>query len=249
MKSFSSISSTAKIGHNVKIGNYCTIHDNVEIGDNTIIEDYCTIGYPTMLSDGNPLIIGGNSLIRSYSLFYEGSVLGEGLQTGHRVTVREKTQAGVNFQIGTLSDIQGYCEIGDYVRFHSNVHIGQKSKLHDFIWIFPYVILTNDPHPPSEGFLHGVEIFSYAVIATMSCLLPGVKIGKHSLVGAHSQVTKDVASGKVVVGVPAKVKCDTQDILLRDGEGNPAYPWPRQFRRGYPEHIVEKWGRGEIDFP
>lgn len=30
----------------------------------------------------------------------------EGLKTGHRVTVREKTVAGLNLQIGTLSDFK-----------------------------------------------------------------------------------------------------------------------------------------------
>jgi UDP-3-O-[3-hydroxymyristoyl] glucosamine N-acyltransferase len=96
MPTNSQISPKAKIDNNVKIGNYCTIYDNVEIKSNSIIEDYCTIGYPTALSEGRPLVIGNNSLIRSYSIFYEGSVFGDNLTTGHRVTVREKTIAGVN---------------------------------------------------------------------------------------------------------------------------------------------------------
>ena len=27
---------------------------------------------------------------------------------------------------------------------HSNVHVGQLSVIDDFVWIFPYVVLTND---------------------------------------------------------------------------------------------------------
>ena len=245
MPSNSQISSKAKINNSVKIGNYCTIYDNVEIKSNSVIEDYCTIGYPSSLSEGRPLVIGKNSLIRSYSILYEGSVFGDNLTTGHRVTVREKTIAGENFQIGTLCDIQGHCSIGNYVRLHSNVHIGQKTKIGDFVWIFPYVVLTNDPHPPSDGFMKGPTILDYAVIATSSCILPGILIGKHSLIGAGSLVTKDVSDGTVVAGVPAKYRCMTKDISLRDNCETPAYPWPEHFRRGYPEHILKKWEKGD----
>jgi len=226
---------------NVTIGNFCRVFGNVEIHDNTTIDDYCTIGYPTPLAHGRALVIGKNSLIRSHSIFYEGSVFGENLTTGHRVTVRELTAAGDGLQIGTLCDIQGHCEIGNYVRMHSSVHIGQKSKLHDFIWIFPYTVLTNDPHPPSDGFLNGVEIFDYAVVATMCCILPGVKIGEHALVGASSLVTGDVQPHTVVGGVPAKFLCHAGDVKLKNGSGRPAYPWPGHFQRGYPDSIVARW--------
>ena len=117
------ISPHAEIGSGVKIGPFCLIHDNVDIGPDTVIEGYCELGHPSKLSDGSPLKIGSRSLIRSYSMFYEGSSFGEALSTGHHVTVRELTRAGINFQLGTKSDIQGHCSIGDYVRTHNNVHI------------------------------------------------------------------------------------------------------------------------------
>jgi acetyltransferase-like isoleucine patch superfamily enzyme len=173
-------------------------------------------------------------------VFYEGSSFGERLVTGHRVTVREGTLAGINLQIGTLGDIQGTCHIGNYVRFHSNVHIGQHSHLGDFVWIFPYVVLTNDPHPPSEV-MRGVTVGDYAAIATMSIVLPGVRIGRGALVGAHSSVSRDVRPDTVAAGAPAKEVCPTTDIKLRDGSGQPAYPWRRHFHRGYPDTVVENW--------
>jgi acetyltransferase-like isoleucine patch superfamily enzyme len=243
MSTWSVIDSACKIGKDVKIGNFCKIYGNVEIGDRTIVGDYCTLGHPSQLAEGKALIIGKDSLIRSHSIFYEGSVLGDRLVTGHRVTVREKTYSGVGLQLGTLCDIQGHCEIGDHVRFHSSVHVGQKTKLHNYIWIFPYTVLTNDPHPPSDGFLSGVEVFDFAVIAAMCCILPGIKIGENSLVGAQSLVVKDVEPRTVVAGVPAKFKCETSEIKLRDGSGKSAYPWTTHFHRGYPQEIVKKWLR------
>ncbi|RFD34362.1 N-acetyltransferase [Pseudomonas sp. GL93] len=230
----------AKIGSNVSIGPYSIVHKNSIIGDNTEIGAYCEIGLPSKLANNRPLVIGDGAVIRSHSVFYEGSTFGKKLITGHRVTVRELTTAGDGFQIGTLGDIQGHCEIGDYVKCHSNVHIGQHSKIGNYVWIFPYVVLTNDPHPPSEV-MAGVTIEDFAVIATMSVVLPGVTIKKGALVGAHSSVNKDVNPDSVVAGSPAKFICGTEKIKLKDGSGNHAYPWRRHFHRGYPEAAVAEW--------
>lgn len=185
-------------------------------------------------------MIGKSSVIRSHSVFYEGSQFGDKLVTGHRVTVREKTRAGTGFQIGTLGDIQGHCTIGDYVKFHSNVHIGQDSKIGNYVWIFPYVVLTNDPHPPSEV-LMGATIEDYVAIATMSIILPGVLVKTGALVGAHSSVNRTVEADTVVAGAPAKFICNTNEIKLKDGSGQIAYPWRRHFHRGYPEAAVAAW--------
>jgi acetyltransferase-like isoleucine patch superfamily enzyme len=224
----------------VRVGAFSIVHDNVVLGSDVTVESHCEIGHPTPLAEGRPLIIGDGALIRSYSCFYEGSTFGPGLKTGHRVTVRELLTAGPGLQIGTLSDFQGHAELGDYVRTHSNVHIGQHSTVGSYVWIFPYTVLTNDPHPPSET-MRGVVLEDYSVVATMSVILPGVRVGTRSLVAAHSCVGKDVAPDTVVGGSPAKYLCDTSRVKLRDGSGRSAYPWMRHFHRGYPPEVVERW--------
>ena len=230
------ISPKAIIGKNVTIGANTIIYDHVSIADNTVIGAFCELGVQNHLSGGEILHIGANSNIRSHSIFYEGSTFADGLVTGHRVTVREKVFAGKNLQIGTLSDLQGHCEIGDYVRFHSNVHIGQKSKIGHFVWIFPYVVLTNDPYPPSENLL-GVTVEDYAAIATMSVILPGATIAEGCLIGAHSTVKGLTEPHCIYVGSPAKNVGSTSKIKLPDGTS--AYPWTQHFRRGYPEDITQ----------
>lgn len=234
------VSPNAKLGSNVTIGAFSIIHENVEIGEETTVGAYCELGCPTPRAAGKPLVIGKRALIRSHSVFYEGSTFGDDLVTGHRVTVREGTHAGLNLQIGTLDDIQGTCQIGNYVRFHSNVHIGQHSMIGNYVWIFPYVVLTNDPHPPSEV-QQGVVVEDYVALATMSVVLPGVIVGKGALVGAHSLVTRHVEADTVVAGVPAKKIGNTDEIRLQDGTARPAYPWRRHFHRGYPEDAVKSW--------
>ena len=201
---------------------------------------YCELGVSTPLGNGAPLIIADDSLIRSHSIFYESSSFGVGLTTGHRVTVREKTVAGAGFQIGTLSEIQGDCSIGDYVRFQSNVFVGKNTTIGNFVWVLPYVLLTNDPTPPSNVMV-GCTIEDYAAIAAAAVVLPGVVVGHHSLVAAQACVTKDVEPRKVVAGVPARVVGDTSSIKLRDGSGRSAYPWTNHFKRGYPSSVTTDW--------
>jgi acetyltransferase-like isoleucine patch superfamily enzyme len=235
------VSPNARVGDAVTIGPWTIVHDNVVIGDRVTIESHCEIGHPTPLAQGEPLVIGDDSLIRSHSVFYEGSRFGPGLRTGHRVTVREKFEAGARLQIGTLCDFQGHARVGHDVRTHSGVFLAQFTEIGSFVWLLPYVVVTDDPHPPSDGFLAGVVVEDYAVIAAMACVLPGVRIGTRSLVAAGSVVTKDVEPDTVVGGVPAKRLAATRDILLRDGSGRSAYPWMRHFRRGYPEEVVRRW--------
>lgn len=232
------ISPKAILGDNVQVGAYSIIHDHVDIGANSQIGAFCELGVSNHLSEQKKLIIGDGANIRSHSVFYEGSEFGAQLVTGHRVTVREKVIAGKNLQIGTLGELQGHCLIGDYVRFQSNVLIGQQSNIGNFVWIFPYVVLTNDPHPPSDTMV-GVIIKDFAAIATMSVLLPGAVIEKGCLVGASSTVKGNTEPHCIYVGNPAKNVGSTSKIKLEDGQ--PAYPWTTHFKRGYPKDITDQW--------
>ena len=234
------VSKQAVLGTNISIGAFSIVHDGVILGNGSQIGSHCEIGVSSDLSKENSLVIGQNSNVRSHSVLYSGSSFGDGLTTGHRVTIRENTNAGINLQVGTLGDIQGDCTIGDYVRFHSNVHVGKYSKIGNFVWIFPYVVLTNDPHPPSDVCL-GVTIGDFSVIATMSTILPGINISDGALIGAHSLVNRDVSSDTIVAGVPAKVIGPTNKIKLTNLPGEDAYPWRKHFHRGYPEEIIKEW--------
>ena len=241
------ISPKAIIGKNVKIGDNSSIYDNVVIEDNSIIANDCIIGEP--LQDyyyaenyENPkTIIKTGSLIRSHTIIYSGCEFGINFSTGHRVTIREYTKFGNNCRVGTISDIQGYSTFGNHCWLHSNVHIGQKSKIGNFVFIYPYVVFTNDPTPPSDICI-GPTIDDYSQIAVFSVLLPGVKVGKHSLVGAGSIVGKDVGDYQLVLGSPAKFVKDVREIKDRV-TGDAHYPWPDRFNRNMPWEKIgfDKW--------
>lgn len=237
------------LGQNVRIGDNTTIYDNVSIGNDTVVCNDCVLGEPLSVyyEDENyenpPLIIGSKSLIRSHSIFYAGSQFGDCLQTGHRITVREKTEIGNHCSIGSYSDIQGDCKIGNYVRMHSYVNIGQKSEIGDFVFFYPFTILTNDPTPPSNK-LVGVKIGNYSQITTGTVLLPGTVIGENCLIGAHSTVGGTFADFSFVSGSPAKMICDVRKAPFFNIETMKRhYPWQPNFKRGMPwvEIGFEEW--------
>ena len=180
----------------------------------------------------HPLAIGKKAKIRSGSIIYGSSRIGDSFQTGHQVTIREKTDIGSNVSVGTLSDIQGNCRLGNYVRLHSNVHIGQLSVVDDFVWIYPYVVLTNDPTPPSTDFV-GVHIHSFAIVATGAIVMPGLDLGQDCLIGAGAIVTKSVKPYAVAVGNPARTISDVRDVRNKI-TGKPVYPWREHFSRYMP---------------
>lgn len=237
----------AFVGDDCYLDYGCIIRKGVHLEKNSYVGAYCILGERGFPEAESPkLQIGENALIRSQTVIYAGCTIGQNFQTGHKVTIREKTIAGNNWRVGTLSDIQGDCVIGDYVNMHSNVHIGKASKIGNYVWIFPYCVLTNDPLPPSEETC-GVVIDDFAVIATKSVLLPGVHVGKDAMVGAGSVVTKDIPTECVAFGNPAKQKGSVREILNKDGEV--AYPWRNHFERGMPwENLgYEEWSENRFN--
>jgi acetyltransferase-like isoleucine patch superfamily enzyme len=233
------ISSKAKIGKNVRIGDNTVIYDNVEIGDNTTICNDCVIGEPlnSYYFDehyDNPVTkIGENSLIRSHCIFYAGSEFGKNLITGHRVTVREKSKIGESCLISTLVDIQGNCTIGNFSRLYSNVHVCEFTKIGNFVFVYPFVIFTNDPQPPSNN-CNGPTVGDYTQIAVHCCILPNVIIGENCLIGANSVINRNFGDELFIVGSPAKVVCSVREIKSKEKKGEFHYPWMYNFERGMP---------------
>ena len=149
-------------------------------------------------------------MINSHSKIYLSSEIGENNIIGHNVLIREETFLGRNVQIGSYSDLEGHCK-QDFSKLHSCVHVGQHTKIMSYAYIFPYVIFTNDPIPPSD-IRQGVIIEPFSIICTRSTILPGVKIGFSAFIGANSLVNKNVSPEMIGSGNPFRIKGSISNI-------------------------------------
>lgn len=185
------------------------IYKNVTLGKNVIIEDFCIIGVPPRGKFDGELetIIGDNSVIRSHTVIYAGNKIGNNFQTGNKANIRELNSIGNNVSIGTMSVVEHHVTIEDYVRIHTQVFIPEYSTLKEKCWIGPNVVFTNAKYPAREDTkdnLIGPTIENGAVVGANSTLLPGVNVGKNSIIGAGSVVTKNVLEFATVAGNPAR---------------------------------------------
>ncbi len=199
------------------------IHPNVKIGAGEKICSCTIIGVPPRGKKPGELgtVIGKDATIRSHSVIYAGNVIGDGFETGHGIMLREKNKIGNNVSIGSHSVIERDCVIGDGARLHSNVFIPEYTRIEDGAWIGPNVVLTNAEYPKgmhSKKMLKGPIVEQGAKIGANATVLPGVRIGRNSLVGAGSVVTKDVPEGSVVVGNPARITKKVSELRYRTGE-------------------------------
>jgi UDP-3-O-[3-hydroxymyristoyl] glucosamine N-acyltransferase len=227
------ISGKARIGRNVSLGANVRVHDNVVIGDNTVIGDFCVIGHPAGGEyKGKPLVIAEGSIIRSHSILYEGSTFGPDLRVGHSSLIREGVQAGENLQIGSFNDLEGETEIGNWVRLHSNVHIGRGAVIGDLVWIFPYVVLTNDPIPPS-GLKEGVTLEAGSAVCTSAVVLPGTIVGRGAFVAAMTRARGRIPGGALVVGGDGQIVGSIRK--LKHKASGKQHPWMTHFASYYPE--------------
>lgn len=109
------------------------------------------------------------------------------------IEIGDDTIIGEKFSLDgrkQLPNSQGGLSIGDHVDIASEV----------MIWTSQHDIHSDDFHAIEAK----VEIDDYVFIGPRAIILPGVKIGKGAIVGAGAVVTKNVADGEIVAGVPAK---------------------------------------------
>lgn len=81
-------------------------------------------------------------------------------------------------------------------------------EIEDDVFIGPHISILNDRRPRSKNYNYKYEkivIKQGASIGAKAVILPGIKIGRNSMVGAGSILTTDVPERALVVGNPAKI--------------------------------------------
>jgi len=218
------ISSTAVIHDGVTIEDDVIIHDFVVIYSNTIIKhgveifDHCVLGkLPTspgitsrqLKNNYDTLVIGDNSVLCPNVVIYTGTKIGSRNLLGDFCSIREECTIGDNCIISRNVSVNYNTEIGNNTKIMDNTHITGNMKIGNNVFISVLVATTNDNTMGrmeyDENHVKGAIIEDNVTVGAAANILPGVKLGFNSIIGAGALVTKDVPNSKVVMGIPAKI--------------------------------------------
>ena len=141
----------------------------------------------------------------------EDVLIGSNTKVWHFSHIQSNTKIGSNCSIGQNVNIGNNVIIGNGVKIQNNVSVYEGVELEDYVFCGPSMVFTNVKLPRSEFPQRGAEFYSKTLIkksasiganATIVC---GVTVGRYSLIGSGSVITKDVPDFALVVGNPGKI--------------------------------------------
>jgi acetyltransferase-like isoleucine patch superfamily enzyme len=217
-----------EFGKNVTIGNNVVIYDGCKIGDFTLIQDNVVIGkqparaknsiLPDIKKALPPTVIGNGCTIGTNAIIYANAVLGDEVFVADLATIRERVTIGERTIVGRGVSVENDCKIGKKCKLETNAYITAYSELGDFVFVAPYVCTTNDNYlaRSKERYdkFKGVTVKDGGRIGANATILPGRVIAEDGTVAAGSVVTKDVESGVIVAGTPARKLRDVPEAQL-----------------------------------
>jgi acetyltransferase-like isoleucine patch superfamily enzyme len=188
----------------------------VVLGSNARFDEGVILGYLSPRGGVSPVLqIGNDAVMRSGTVIYAGSTIGDRLETGHNVVIREENRVGSHVSIWNNTVVDYGCNIGDNVKIHCNCYIAQFTTIEDGVFIAPGVNIANDIHPgcpDSKPCMRGPTLKRGVQIGVNVTILPYVTIGERSLVGSGAVVTRDIPPNSVVYGNPARVQGSIFDL-------------------------------------
>jgi acetyltransferase-like isoleucine patch superfamily enzyme len=177
-------------------------------GDATAVkaDDGVVIGYVGSRLGLPEVILGEFARLRSGTILYKGTTIGDRFETGHNVIVRELSTIGNDVSIWSNTVVDYGCIIEDGVKVHANCYVAQYTTLESKVFLAPGVVCANDLYPGSTRsaeVMSGPHICAGVQVGVNATILPFVTIGEGALIGAGSVVTRDIPAHVVAYGSPA----------------------------------------------
>ena len=162
--------------------------------------------------------------------FGNGVRIGSGVGFKHLETFEVGNAVFIGAQAYIQGRFDGVCVIGNHVWIGPQSYFDARSLIiEDYAAWGPGAKVLGSNHSglpvdvpimQTDLEVKRVKIGAWADIGTNAVILPGVTIGKGSIVGAGSVVTKDVAPFSVVAGVPAHFMKWRQGYVMDEDYGN-----------------------------
>ena len=124
---------------------------------------------------------------------------------------------GSGTRIGPYVEIQRGASVGARCKVQSHTFICEGVEIEDEVFVGHGVMFINDKRPRAtnpDGSLQDADDWELlptvverrAALGSGAVILGGIRIGAGALVGAGAVVTRDVAPGETVAGVPARAR-------------------------------------------
>lgn len=114
-----------------------------------------------------------------------------------------------------------------YVRLGNNVRLAACTLIgHD-----GSIAMLNRAYGVKLDAVGKIDIRDNVFVGYGAIILPGVTIGPNAIVGAGAVVTRDVAEGQIVGGVPARPIGRVDDLVKRLQAQTDALPWASLIRQ------------------
>jgi len=115
-------------------------------------------------------------------------------------------------KIGTFVEIGKNVFIGKDCKIQSHAFIPEGVLVKDNVFIGPGVVFCNVKYPMQGKAYQTTIVGDNAIIGANATILPGIRLGMNSIIGAGSVVTRDVGAGITVVGNPANPILVTEKV-------------------------------------
>ena len=163
-----------------------------------------------------------------------GATVGSGSKVWSNVQIRKGAKVGRNCIFGRNSFVDVDVVVGDNVKVQNNASLYEAVTLDDGVFVGPHVIFTNDKVPravnadgtlknPDDWVLGRTHVCEGAALGAGAVVITGITIGKWSMIGSGSVVTKSVPDHALVLGNPGRivgwvsadgVRCDDQAAAI-----------------------------------
>lgn len=176
----------------------------------TAVIDFQPMQHPTFARKAQAVcdrsIFGKNVIVGPFALIYAGAMIGDDTIIAPYAVVRENAVIGDNCVIGQKVQIGHDCKIGDRVQIMDAAHISGECEIGSGTFVGPQACMANDDQPQGYEFkgLTPVKVGRNCLIGSNATIRAGVTIGDEAKVASGAIVTRDVAAGVTVKGVPAK---------------------------------------------